>query len=269
MAISRTRAMAGAINERIREGIISQGYPRSKGLQLNTCNKYVRVYDMTMTKTHARFTAIELRKLGHSYNYIAPMVGVSKGSLSVWLADVAYTPNEETVARIGKALAASGEVKSQLKRASLQAARDEAVKDMGTLTRRDVFMLGLGLYMGEGAKSTITTCMVNANPRIITLTIRWLVEALGLRRENMRMRLHIYPDTDEDHSLNYWMQQTGIPREQFQRSVIDWRKDKKVMKAGKLPHGTAHLTVHSLGDKRFGVFLARKIAAYSEIVLGT
>ena len=222
-----------------------------------------------MTKVHAKSAAIELRKAGHSYNYIAPRVGVSKGTLAVWLADVPYTPNLETIERVGKARAASGEAKSKLKRESFQLARREARVDIGNLSRRDLFMLGLGLYIGEGAKSTLQTCFVNSNPAIINLIIMWFTKAVGLKNENLRIRLHIYPDCSEEESLQFWSETTTIPRSQFLKTIVDWRKDKKAFKSGKLPHGTAHLSVNSLGEKRFGVFLARKILAWSDEVLGT
>lgn len=222
-----------------------------------------------MTKRYAKNFALELRKAGHSYNHIAASVGVSKGTLAVWLADVPYTPNDETRARIGNARAAAGEAKSRLKRESFQRAREEARTDIGVFSRRDLFMLGLGLYIGEGAKSTQQTCFVNSNPAIVNLIIKWFIEAVGLKKENLRLRLHIYPDCTEEESLQFWSLATTIPRSQFQKTSIDWRKDKKAFKSGKLPHGTAHLTVKSLGEKRFGVFLARKMLAWSDEVLGT
>ncbi|MEK7480234.1 MAG: hypothetical protein AAB665_03030 [Patescibacteria group bacterium] len=213
--------------------------------------------------------AIELRKAGHSYNHIAASVGVSKGTLAVWLADIPYTPNLETIERIGKARAASGEVKSRLKRESFRRAREEASADIKAISHRDLFMLGLGLYIGEGAKSTSQTCFVNSNPAIVNLLIKWFIKAVGLKKENLRIRLHTYPDCNEEKSLQFWSETTTIPESQFLKTIVDWRKDKKAFKSGKLPHGTAHLSVNSLGEKRFGVFLARKIMAWSDEVLGT
>ncbi|OHB18859.1 MAG: hypothetical protein A2854_03325 [Parcubacteria group bacterium RIFCSPHIGHO2_01_FULL_56_18] len=222
-----------------------------------------------MVKTHARFLAIEMRKAGHSYNYIAPKVGVSKSTLSIWLADVPYTPNLATINRIGKARAASVEVKRRLKQETFERAKKEAQNDVQSVSTRDLFMLGLGLYIGEGAKSPSATSFVNSNLAIMNLIIRWFTESIGLPKRNLRMRLHVYPDTDQEQSLEFWSSQTGLSEDQFFRPVVDVRKDKKANKSGKLPYGTAHLTVKSLGEKRFGVFLARKILAWSDRVLGT
>ena len=222
---------------------------------------------MGMTKRHARFRAIDLRKAGHSYKYIAPVVKVSKSTLSVWLANVPYKPNAETVKRIGRARAASGEAMSRIKQKSIVRARQEARLIIGTLSRRDLLMLGLGLYIGEGAKSTSITCFVNSNPAVINLIIRWFIKALGLRKENLCLRIHIYPDSNQEECLRFWSRKTTIPRSQFQKTQIDRRQNKALVKSGKLPYGTAHLLAKSLGEKRFGVFLARKIMALSDEVL--
>lgn len=220
-----------------------------------------------MVKVSAKATAIAMRQAGHSYNYIAPKVGVSKGTLSVWLANIPYSPNKETLERIGRALAASGAAKSKLKQDSLRKAHVKALADIGELSRRDLFMIGLGLYIGEGAKSINQTVFVNANPTIVRFMVKWFTEALGLQIENLRARIHTYPDCDVNEGLRFWSQTTQIPRDQFLKSIIDTRPNKKIKKNGKLPHGTIHLSVNSLGEARFGVFLARRIMACMDIVL--
>jgi len=130
-------------------------------------------------------------------------------------------------------------------------------------------MLGLGLYIGEGMKSTQITRFVNSNPAIVKIIIRWFVDVIGLRRENFTIRIHLYPDSNVRKSLQFWSETTNIPLSQFQKTQIDRRVNKKAFKAGKLPHGTAHLTIRALAEKRFGVFLARRILGWSDVVLGT
>lgn len=224
---------------------------------------------MNMAKPSAKLSAIELRKAGYSYSHIAESVGVSKSTLASWLAHVPYKPNAETISRIGKARAASGAAKSLLKRESIARARAEAAKEIGKLSRHDVFYVGLGLYIGEGAKSLENNRFTNANPAVMRFMIRWYTEALGLKRESLKIRLHIYPDNDEETCITFWSQAVRLPRKQFLKTQVDWRKNKKLVKVGKTPYGTAHLTAMSMGEKRFGVYLARKLLAWSDKVLDT
>jgi len=221
-----------------------------------------------MVKHIEKEKAIELRKAGHSYNYIVDKVRVSKSTLHHWLADIPYTPNKETVARIGKARAKSGEVKSRIKRESIKRARIEAKKDIGSVSKRDLFMLGLGLYIGEGGKTHDTVRIINANPNVIKVSVRWFEEVCGVTRKHFSLIIHLYPDNDIEESLGYWSEITGIPRGQFGKTQIDRRKNKKMAKRGKLPHGTAHLYVRSCGNKDFGVFLSRKIHAWMQEMYG-
>ncbi len=214
-------------------------------------------------KTKARI----LREKGYSYSFIQKEIPVAKSTLSYWLADIPYTPNQETVLCIGKARAASGVAKNKLKIDSFKRAKEEAQKDVGgLLSKRDIFMLGLGLYAGEGTKTHDIVRLINANPKIIKFAILWFKEVCGLKNINFMVRIHLYPDNDIQEALSYWSQAVGIPIIQFQQTQVDTRIGKKVSKRGKLPFGTAHLSIKSMGNKDFGVFLARKINAWIDEV---
>ena len=149
-----------------------------------------------MARFADKLRAIELRKGGHSYNYISGVLKVSRSTLSDWLANVPYTPNEETIKRIGLARAASGKAKSKIKQASILQAAVEAKRELGKVSRRDLFMLGLGLYIGEGSKTAEITRFVNSDPTTVNFMIRWFTDALGLPKKNLRVRIHLYPDFD-------------------------------------------------------------------------
>jgi len=211
--------------------------------------------------------AIDLRKQGYSYSYIAKFVPVAKSTLSDWLGKIPFTPNQHTIETIGKALAASGAKKHLLKLETLNKAKLQSEKDIGEISKRDLFMLGLAIYIGEGTKSFDITRVINADPRIIRLSIRWFIEICGVKMEQFKIRLFIYPDNNEKECIKYWSNFTKVPMNQFQTSVVDMRENKKENKKGKLPFGTAHLAVRSLGDKKFGVNLHRLILAWIDRVL--
>src|SRR3989344_2076141 len=213
--------------------------------------------------------AIQLRKQGYSYGFILEKVTVSKSTLTAWLSGIKYTPNKEVVERIGKARAASGAAKTRLKNETIERARVQAVKDVGSLSARDLFMLGLGIYIGEGTKSHTVVRVINADPRVISLVIKWFHKVCGLPKENFRLKIYLYPDNNIKESLNYWSKVSRIPLGQFQKVSIDRRKDKKMAKRGKLPYGKAHLSIRSSGRKEFGVFLFWRIKAWIDEVTKT
>lgn len=198
---------------------------------------------------------------------ISAKTGVSKGTLSEWLSRVPYVPNAEVRARIGKARAVSVQAQQKRKHQSLALAEAMSAKDIPTLTKKDLLMLGLGVYIGEGSKTGGITRVVNASPLVIRLTLRWFKEIFGVSTRNFKVRIHLYPDSDVTETLRYWSRQLGIPLTQFQTSQVDMRTGKKAFKKGKLPFGTAHVTVQSLGKPEHGVFLQRRINAWIERVM--
>lgn len=220
-----------------------------------------------MNRKELREKAIQLRGEGYSYTDISKKISVAKSTLSDWLSGVEYTPNKQTLDKIGKARIASNLSKRQTKLATFFLAKKQAEVDIGEISKRDLLMLGLGLYLGEGTKTHDNVRVINANPKMIALAIRWFREIYGLDTDNFRIRLHLYPDNNVEESVEYWSLQTKIPKNYFHKSHIDTRKDKKTFKKSKLPFGTAHLSVKSNGKKEFGVVLSRRINAWIEKVL--
>ena len=210
--------------------------------------------------------AIQLRKKGYSYSLISEKIGISKSTLHYWLAEIPYTPNAEVKKRIGKALARSGEVKHKMKMETFRKAKELAIVDVGTMSDKDLFMLGLGIYIGEGEKNE-NIGVINADPRIIVLIIRWFITICDLDKSHFTLAIHLYPDNDVATCLTYWSKVTGIPHAQFGKTQIDKREKKGTHKRGKLPYGTAHLRVKSNGKKEFGVLLSRRIHAWMNLVL--
>jgi len=214
-----------------------------------------------MTRKELKKEAISLRKRGYTYSYISKELSVSKSTLSDWLHNIPFNPNKYTIKKILKARLSSGVYKYKTKIVSLKKAELQAKKDISDFSKRDLEMLGLGIYIGEGGKTNGITRIINSDPRVIKLMIKWLKVSFGVDRKQIKIRLYIYPDNQEDECIKYWSKQTKISTTQFFKSTIDRRTDKKVSKKGKLPFGTAHISVKSFGNKNHGVFLHRLIMA--------
>ena len=136
--------------------------------------------------------------------------------------------------------------------------KQQGIADIGRLSNRDLMLLGVGLYIGEGAKTTDSIRIANSDPRVIRLGIRWL-QAIGLNLDNIGISLHIYPDNDPDESKRYWFIETGLNESNFRWLVVDRRTNKSPNSARKLPHGTAHLSVMTHGDREKGARLFRRL----------
>src|SRR5690606_13593072 len=113
------------------------------------------------------------------------------------------------------------------------------VAEVGKLSKRDLWMLGQGLYVGEGAKTIEAIRLSNSNPAVVSIIIRRLKECCGLSDDNISVRLHLYPDNKADDSVKHWMSVTGLPHSHSLKTFTDARQNKKRSSVGKLPYGTA------------------------------
>jgi hypothetical protein len=142
-----------------------------------------------------------------------------------------------------------------------------AKESIGVLSERDIFILGLGIYIGEGSKTGDCIRIANSDPRIIRFTMKWFKICFGLSDSNFKVRIHMYPDNNEDDVIEFWMKMLNIKKEAFYRSLFDNRLNKKRKNKNILPYGTAHLSIVSDGNKDIGTLLHRKILASIDSVL--
>lgn len=223
------------------------------------------LYLYSMTKLNTKLQAIKLRRAGFSYSYIKEKLGVSKSSLTLWLKQVPFVANKIAINNILRAKNSLIVFQNNLRKTSEQEALALAQEDVGKMSKRDLSMFGLGIYTGEGSK-TVCTRVVNSDPTIIKTCVAWFQKIYGLKKENFSVRLHLYPDRDIEKCQKYWANQTGIPLSQFQTSNIDRRTNKKSKNSGKLPFGTAHVTIRSRGNREYGILLMRRILASIDIM---
>ncbi len=209
--------------------------------------------------------ATKLRKAGYSYNMIREELGIAKSTLSNWFTFIPFIPNQRVIERVGEAKLKSALYKQRMKFENIKKMKKEAAIDVGKLSDRDIFMLGIGIYLGEGSKSLEEVRVANSDPMIIKLMIKWLKRFGKLDTKHFKITVHGYPDTDVRNSINFWSRQTRIPPRQFSKTIIDKRQNKSIFKKRKLPYGTAHLYIRSGGTLFPGVkSLHRKIMGWLE-----
>ncbi len=102
-----------------------------------------------MQLSHTKRKAIWYRKRGYSYNMISEKLCLPKSTLSYWLKEIPYKPNKKTIKRIGEGKLKSAQKKNQKRIENINEMRRIASQEIGKLTKRDLFMIGVGLYWGD------------------------------------------------------------------------------------------------------------------------
>jgi hypothetical protein len=160
-------------------------------------------------KVAERERARELRAQAWTLQQIADELGVGKGSVSVWVRDVEFVPMPRSTAR-----RRGPNALERRKTAEIQALLEEGRRRIGTLSERELLVAGTALYAGEGAKTDGKLGFANSDPRMIVFFCQWLRRFFPVDESKLRLRLYLHQGLDLDGALGYWIELTGIPREQ-------------------------------------------------------
>ena len=149
-------------------------------------------------KLEEKKIAIKLRKKGLSYSEIKKEVAVSKDTLSRWCRDIILSPSQ--LERLMKKKL-SGSLKGRIKGAKVQQQRRiqeikhlEIVgeKEVGKLSKRDRFLIGISLYVAEGYKTDKCIGFSNSDPKLIMFMIDWFKEFLDIEPIKFRGAIWIH-----------------------------------------------------------------------------
>jgi hypothetical protein len=130
--------------------------------------------------------------------------------------------------------------------------------DVGQISQRDLFMLGLALYWGEGYKQGSQELgFTNSNAEIIRLYIHWLRQIYGVEKARLILRVSI--NVSHKHRVQevtqFWSRIAGVPLSQFTKPSLIQSKSKKVYTNHHEHFGTLRVKV------RNGTSLRRQILA--------
>ena len=160
-----------------------------------------------MAKFKLKQKAINLRLKGMSYNQIKREVQVSKSSLSSWLQG--YPLSEDRL----RSLRDFSEVRIEKYRATMLAKREkryasvynqEKIQNL-PLSKKELFIAGLFLYWGEGMKGLKRALgLYNTNPQMIKFGLYWYIKSLGIPKNEIKIKLHLYSDMNIAEERTIW-----------------------------------------------------------------
>lgn len=180
--------------------------------------------------------AVKLRKLGFSYREIVKKVPVSKDTISRWCRDVELTPSQIEKLIKNKT--------NGLKIASIKGARsnytkrlnnerrlsDSGSRQIGSLSRRDRFLVGVSLYMAEGSKTGCGVEFTNSDPDAVKFMASWFQEFCQVSIAKLRCSLWLHSNLDENIAKGYWSNLLKIPQNQFGKTYFAKNIKNKIRK---------------------------------------
>ncbi len=189
-----------------------------------------------MAKFKEKIKAQKLRGLGKSIKEIAKELNVSPGSVSDWCKDVILTKeqiiqleNRSKDPNYGGRLANSNK-QHQIAVTKTKELLNFGIKQVGKLSKRELFLVGSALYWAEGFKKDSQAGFANSSPDMMNLYIRWLFECFGYEIKDLSPRVTV--NLSHKHRIKeiqkFWSQKTKIPPESFQKPFFQNFKWKKV-----------------------------------------
>ncbi|MFH9423748.1 helix-turn-helix domain-containing protein [Streptomyces sp. NPDC017529] len=202
-------------------------------------------------KGDARARARELRARGMTYDEIVAELGVSKSSVSLWVRDLpkpAASPE-----RMHRMREARWEPHRKAVAEARRRTKEDAAREIGALTERELFLIGVGLYWAEGSKSKPHSpqeraTFINSDPGMIQVYLAWLA-LLGVTPERTQFRVHIHESAGVAAAERYWADLVGIDVTGLARTTLKKHNPKTVRKnVGEDYHGCLVVRVLQSAD---------------------
>lgn len=198
--------------------------------------------------------AISLRRQGKSYNEIVKILTISKSTLSLWLRDIKMPAEikqkfwNETRKKWAQNITKFNKERAVIAREKAQQIQDLASKDIGKISRRELFLVGIALYWAEGhKKSRWQLDFSNSDPLMMKLMMRFFREIYNVKEDKFFATAQIHPNVTPQKAVNYWSKITKIPKKQFLKTYTRITPSSKRKRAfNTLPYGTLRVSVSSV-----------------------
>lgn len=217
--------------------------------------------------TSKKLQAIELRKSGKSYKEILCEVPVAKSTLSLWLREVGLSvPQKQRLSESRRIAALRGaHMRRDTRLRQVENFVITGIEDVGKISARELWLIGVALYWAEGSKQNSTTPSAriqfgNSDPRMIAVFLAWL-RHIGLSESDIGYELYVHVNRKDDITefKKWWASELSISPKAITRVYLKKGNPKtKRSNVGDLYHGLLRIRVKT------STILNRRISGWTE-----
>jgi hypothetical protein len=209
-----------------------------------------------VAKFDEKIKARKLRRGGESIKIIAKKLKVSPGSVSVWCKDIVLShqqiknlENRYRDPHYGRRQQYLKKIKTKKEQKILKL-RNAGIKDVGKLSKRELFLVGASLYWAEGFKKDNQAGLASSDPKMINFYIKWLKNCFGYQDKDFipRVTINISHKKRAKEIQKYWVNTTGISEHYFQRPFYQNFKWKKTYENPNDYYGVLRIKVRKSTD---------------------
>lgn len=204
-----------------------------------------------MAKSKEKLAARLMRRKGESIKIIARNLSVSVGSVSVWVRDIQLNPQQEKRLMKRSTDALYGGKKQYLtalrllheRKVEMYAKKGE--RRLGKLSNRDVYIMGLALYWGEGFKKDSLVGLATSDPVAAQFFLVWLHRCFHVQPDELIMRVTLNREHMDRTSVieEYWAKKLDLSKSQFSKPYYQKVQHKKAYENREEYHGVVRIRV--------------------------
>lgn len=219
-----------------------------------------------MAKSKKKIQARQLRRVGESIKAIAKNLHVSVSSVSLWCRDIILTKDQwekldkrRTDPLYGNKLQYLNLRKTIFEK-KIHEIKEQGIKEIGVLRKRDILLIGVALYWGEGFKKDHLVGFATSDPSMAQFFVFWLKECFFIDKTNLifRVTANISYKKEINLLMEFWSKKLGVDVASFSKPYFQKTKWKKEYENKDDYHGVIRIRV------RRSINLLRKIFGYIE-----
>jgi hypothetical protein len=112
-------------------------------------------------------------------------------------------------------------------------------------------LIGISLYVAEGAKGDKSVDFANSDPKLIVFMMGWFREFCKVSEEKFRGAIWIHDNLDKHKTKKYWSKITKIPPRQFNKAyVVKDKTNSKKIRKNKHKCGVFSIRIYSVKLQR-------------------
>lgn len=219
-----------------------------------------------MAKSKEMLKARQLRREGESIKVIAKNLKVSVSSASLWCKDISLTKEQiqnlqkrSTDPYYGKKAEYLIKKKEEFEK-KVQDLKQKGIQEIGNLSEREIFLIGIALYWGEGFKKDHQVGFATSDPKMAKFFILWINKCFHISNEHLILRVtanESYKDKIKNIE-KFWSDTLKIYLDSFSKPYFQKTVWKKQYENANNYHGVIRIKV------RKSIDLLRKIYGFIE-----
>jgi hypothetical protein len=226
---------------------------------------------MGIAKSQLKEKAIALRQQGFSYREIMMQIPVAKSTIALWLRSVGLSKQQKQrlTEKKWEAIKRGAEAKHRQRMTRIEEIISNAQKEIGTITQRELWLMGIMLYWAEGSKEKSyrpgsPARFTNGDPDMICLFLKWLNHVYHKTLNDITIDLYIHEiQRARTHEIiEFWTKKIGCKESYFQHVYYKKSNPKTVRKnIGDSYHGILRIGIKSSS------IINRQIAGWTKGVI--